>query len=129
MANGVWLEYTAAGIELLAVVVVAGHILAGTVHYVYTAIRRAPDPSARYERYRIRLGRSLLLGLEILVAADVIRTVGFDHSPRGIALLGVLVVIRTVLSWSVAVEVDGCWPWQRGTNARGRVGTPLTRES
>jgi uncharacterized membrane protein len=53
-----------------------------------------------------------LLGLEFLVAADVIRTVAFALTPRNISTLGALVVIRTFLSWSVVVETEGHWPWQ-----------------
>jgi uncharacterized membrane protein len=58
------------------------------------------------------IGRSLLLGLEFLVAGDVIRTVALEMTPRNIEMLGGLVVIRTFLSWSVVVETEGHWPWQ-----------------
>ena len=57
---------------------------------------------------------SLLLGLEFLVAADVIRTVALELTPRNIGMLGALVVIRTFLSRSVVVETEGHWPWQPG---------------
>ena len=112
-----WLAYAAFGIEVLAVLLITGHILFGTVRYLRGALSgRAEDSRADYERYRLRLGRSLLLGLEILVAADVIRTAALDPTPRRIAVLGLLVLIRTFLSWSVTVEVEGRWPWQRRTS-------------
>jgi uncharacterized membrane protein len=58
------------------------------------------------------IGKSLLVGLELLVAADIIRTVTLDTTLASIAALGALVVVRTALSWSVTVEVEGRWPWQ-----------------
>ena len=65
-----------------------------------------------YRRYKMLLGRSLLLALEFMVAADVIRTVLLDLTAQGLEILGGLVAIRTFLSWSVTVELDGHWPWQ-----------------
>ena len=59
------------------------------------------------------LGKGLLLGLEILVAADVIRTVALEPTSENIAALGLLVVVRTFLSWSLVVEVESRWPWQK----------------
>lgn len=67
---------------------------------------------AAYEDYRRRLGRALMLGLEILVAADIVRTVALDNTLRSVASLGILVLIRTFLSWSLMLEVEGRWPWQ-----------------
>jgi uncharacterized membrane protein len=59
----------------------------------------------------------LLLGLELLVAADVVRTVALEPTLNNVAILGLLVVVRTFLSWSMSVEVEGRWPWQRRTDA------------
>ena len=61
---------------------------------------------------RDRLGRVLLLGLEILVAADIVRTVALEPSFQNVAVLGLLVLVRTFLSWSIVVEIEGRWPWQ-----------------
>lgn len=66
-----------------------------------------------YRTYRIRLGRTLLLSLEILVAADIIRTVAVELSLENLAALSLLVIVRTFLSWSLELEIDGRWPWQR----------------
>ena len=68
---------------------------------------------------RVYLGRSLLLGLEFLVAADIIQTVLIEPTLRGILSLGLLVVVRIVLGWSIAVEIEGCWPWQVAAIRRG----------
>ena len=59
------------------------------------------------------MAKSLLLGLEILVAADIVRTVALDPSLNAIAALGLLVLVRTFLSWALVVEMEARWPWQR----------------
>ena len=77
-----------------------------------------------YHYFRKHLGRVILLGLEILIIADIIRTVIVDQSPESVAVLATIVLIRIVLSWSLAIQIDGAWPWrkwaqqlsQRGTN-------------
>jgi len=61
----------------------------------------------------VRLGKALLLGLEILVAADIVRTVALEATLVSILALGLLVLVRTFLSWSLTVEIEGRWPWQR----------------
>lgn len=75
-----------------------------------------------YERLKVYIGKALLLGLEFLVAADVIRTVIIEPTREGILSLGLLIVVRIVLGWSIAVEIEGCWPWEvaRQRGARGR---------
>jgi uncharacterized membrane protein len=110
------IEYFAVGIELLAVAVIVVGIVWATYSYLTRRdVRRAED---RDVRYRERLGRTLLLGLEILVAADIVRTVALDPSPESVAVLGLLVVIRTFLSWALVVEIEHRWPWQRSAEPR-----------
>ena len=109
-------EWAALGIELLAVAVIVAAVVIlavrrGTVRFLFQL-----ENSSAFEDYRHRLGRGLLLGLELLVAADVVRTVVLDSTLTNIAVLGLLVLVRTFLSWSMSVEINGCWPWQ----ARGR---------
>ena len=65
-----------------------------------------------YVQYKVRLGRALLLGLELLVAADIIRTVALEPTLPNVMILAVLVVVRTFLSWSLVVEMEGHWPWK-----------------
>lgn len=106
-----WVEYAAVAIEVLAVVVIVVTIVFATVTYVLGRFWNAPHGST-YNVYRARLGSGLLLGLEILVAADVIRTVAFEPTIESAVVLGLLVLIRTFLSWSLVVEIEERWPWQ-----------------
>ena len=65
-----------------------------------------------YRSFRTRVGRFLLLGLEILVAADIIKTVALEPSFTNVGVLALLVLIRTFLSWTLVLEIEGRWPWQ-----------------
>ena len=105
-----WIELSSEGIQALAVVIIIVSIIFGFVRYVLQLVRRSPSSYSAYKRL---LGRSLMLALEILVAADVIRTVLLDLTAQGLEILGALVVVRTFLSWSLVVELEGHWPWQQ----------------
>jgi uncharacterized membrane protein len=116
-------EWAAVGIELLAVAVIVGAVIIlavrrGTVRYVFQL-----GKSGAYENYRNQLGRALLLGLELMVAGDVVRTVAFEATVTNVGVLGLLVLVRTLLSWGMSVEVEGCWPWQ----VRARSGPEIGR--
>jgi uncharacterized membrane protein len=92
------------------VVIVAGGVLA----FVYGAARlyqREPDV---YRRFRQQFGQTILLGLELLVAGDIVRTVAATPTLTSVAVLGAIVLIRTFLSFSLEVEISGRWPWQKG---------------
>jgi len=95
-------------IEVLAVAIIVGAIAYSPVLYLLR--RGGPDA---YRSFRVRLGRALLLGLEVLVAADIIRTAALQPTIANVVVLGLLVLIRTFLSWSLVVELEGRWPWQR----------------
>jgi uncharacterized membrane protein len=84
-------------------------ILAGIVVSVALVFR--PDPD-RYRAFRQRLGRGILLGLELLVAADIIRTVAVAPTLESVSVLALIVLVRTFLSFSLEVELTGRWPWQ-----------------
>ncbi|WP_345409910.1 DUF1622 domain-containing protein [Nonomuraea salmonea] len=73
-----------------------------------------------YQRYRKGLGRAILLGLEFLVAADIIRTVAISPTFASVGVLAVIVLVRTFLSFSLEVELEGRWPWQQGPPAARR---------
>ena len=90
-------------------VIVLGLALATTRFLV--RVRRGM-PTA-YQAYREGLGRTLLLGLEFLVAADIIRTVAITPTFRSVGILAIIVAIRTFLSWALELELSGHWPWQR----------------
>ena len=112
------IEIMADGIEALAVLVIVGGIVYGIVRY-FLHTRRKVDGA--YKRFKDRIGKSLLLGLEFLVAADIIRTVALNPTLQSVAVLGVLVLIRTFLSWALFVEIEGMWPWQRKTSNESSV--------
>ena len=80
--------------------------------------------SARRDAYgdlRKNLGRVILLGLEVLIIADIIRTIVIDQSVESVAVLGIIVLIRVVLSFSLEVEIDGMWPWNQWRIAPDRL--------
>jgi uncharacterized membrane protein len=92
-------------------IVLVGAVLALIPYCVRLALRRAT--SRDYREVRSRLGRAILLGLEFLVAADIIRTVAISPTISSVAALGMIVLIRTFLSMALQVEIEGRWPWQR----------------
>ena len=89
-------------------VIVGGALVAASL-----TLTKRGMPGSRYEDFRRQLGRSILLGLEFLVAADIIRTVAITPTPQSVAVLGGIVLIRTFLSFSLQLEMTGAWPWQR----------------
>ena len=110
-----WIELAALAIEILAVALIVIAIFYAMARYLAEVLSKPgskyiPD---RYQRLKTSLGRTLLLGLEILVAADIVRTVALDSTLEAVAILGLLVLIRTFLSWSLVVEIEGRWPWQQ----------------
>jgi uncharacterized membrane protein len=116
-----WVDFGALTIEILAVVLIVGIILFATASWLYSSLAHRDLIPQYYERYRLLLGRSLLLGLEILVAADIVRTVTSPPTIANLGGLGLLVLVRTFLSWSLVVEVEGRWPWEarRGAPTAG----------
>ncbi|MDQ2885371.1 MAG: DUF1622 domain-containing protein [Chloroflexota bacterium] len=99
------------GIELAgiaALIIGAALTFAKYVKYLF----QGGDTSAAYRDLRRGLGKAILLGLELLVAADIIRSVAIAPSFATIGVLGMIVVIRTFLSWSLELEINGSWPWQ-----------------
>ncbi|MCV7422493.1 DUF1622 domain-containing protein [Mycobacterium yunnanensis] len=93
------------GVAIIAVgAVVAGGVAVGRL------VRKSPDT---YRFFRETLGRTILLGLEFLVAADIIRTVAVTPNAQSVAVLAGIVAIRTFLSFSLELEITGRWPWQK----------------
>ncbi len=78
--------------------------------YLLSLVRRAHRPDA-YRQLRRRLGRAILLGLEVLIVGDIVRTIIVSPTVESVAVLGMIVIIRIVLSFSLEVEIDGVWPW------------------
>lgn len=107
-----WIGRGADAIEAVAVVLIAIYILIATMNWLARSVPRRQFTLESYNRFRASLGRAMLLGLEILIAADVIRTAALSPTLRNFEALGVLVVVRTFLSWSIVLELEGRWPWQ-----------------
>ena len=101
-----WIEIIGRGIELAGVLV----IVVGALWASYNALK---CPDKKYESFRMNLGRSILLGLELLVAGDIINTVAVDPTMESVTLLGVIVIIRTFLSFSLSIELEGTLPWKK----------------
>lgn len=110
-------------IEVLAVFVIAAAVMIALVVGARTAITVGTVPGI--EAIKRHVGRGLLLGLDLLIAADIIRTVTLEPTLENVSALGVLVVVRTFLAWSLVVELEGRWPWQLGRlGTRRPVGSP-----
>jgi uncharacterized membrane protein len=76
-------------------------------------VRRADTVQGAYPGLRRDLGRCILLGLEVLIVADIVRTIVVDPTMESVGVLGIIVVIRILLSFSLEVEIDGAWPWHQ----------------
>lgn len=109
-----FVEIAGDGAEIAGVALIIGGLVLASARYL---VVRNPEPGARYQRYRHDLGRAILLGLEVLVAADIVRTVAFTPTMESLLVLAMIVAIRTFLSWSLALELEGHWPWQRHARA------------
>ena len=101
-------------IEAVGVIVlVLGALLAFASSGRALVHRSAAARGSAYDELRRSLARVILLGLEILILADIIRTIVVDQTVQSVLVLGVIVIVRIVLSWSLQVEIDGTWPWAR----------------
>jgi uncharacterized membrane protein len=93
-------------------------IVVGILVATGQAFLKAPPAGLdRYMAYRQNLGRAILLGLELLVAGDIIKTVAVAPTLQNMAVLGAIVLIRTFLSFSLELEMNGRWPWQAKSTA------------
>ena len=106
-----WIERAAVFIESLAVLIIGVAIVTALARYlVRFFIDRGQGDL--YRELKVSLGKALLLGLEVLVAADIVHTVALEATLESVFVLGLLVLIRTFLSWALVVEIEGHWPWQ-----------------
>ena len=107
-----FLHEIASWIELMGVAVICLGILYSTGLYL-TRLTNRSEHKASFENYRANLGRGILLGLELLVAADIIFTITSELTWESVGLLGMVVLIRTFLSFSLETEIEGTLPWRR----------------
>jgi uncharacterized membrane protein len=106
----VWIEWVGGVLDLIGVVVIAIGLFIAALRYIFGFFSEAALDA--YQKLRQDIGRAILLGLEILVAADIIRTVAVTPTLESVAILGGIVLIRTFLSLSMQVEIEGRFPWQ-----------------
>jgi len=105
-------------IDFAGVVIIALGAVMGVILCARDLLRQERTVDA-YSRLRTFLGRSLLLGLEFLVAGDIIKTVAIEPTFDSVIVLAIIVLVRTVLSLSIDVEIDGHWPWEEARLASG----------
>ena len=123
------MSYEQAISQVVKVVEVVGAgimVLGGLGAFVVFASRvlRAHTAQGSYDELRRNLGRCILLGLEVLIVADIVRTIIVDPTIESVAVLGVIVLIRISLSFSLEVEIDGVWPWRRSQLDRSQDAAP-----
>lgn len=106
----------ARGIEAIGVLIMAVGVVAVLVRFGASLLVRQAR-SVGYEQLRVTMGRVILLGLEILIVGDIVRTIIVETSLTSVAVLGLIVLIRTVLSFTLEVELTGRWPWQKEPSA------------
>ncbi len=109
-------ELAARGLEFAGVAVILVAVAIATVAFLIAARR---DWREAYDGYRANLGRGILLGLELLVGADIIATVTAPLTFESVGMLGLIVLIRTFLSFALETEIQGRWPWRRAEAAGG----------
>ena len=107
-------EDTGKGVDVAGITIILIGVLASSVQFLR---RMRSDVGSAYGFYRVGLGRAILLGLEFLIAGDIIRTVATAPTFQSVGILGGIVLIRTFLSLALNLEVEGRLPWQRGRKA------------
>lgn len=101
-------------VDIVGVLVIASGAILATGRFLFSRHR---GPGQPYRIFRQDLGRAILLGLEFLIAGDIIRTVVVAPTLENVLILGLIVLIRTFLSMALQLEVEGRWPWQRAEEA------------
>lgn len=107
-----WLQRITRAVEVAGIAVIVLGAVGASAHFAWQVLR-AGFSCRSYEEYRANLGRAILLGLELLVAADIIGTVAVDPTLYNLGVLAGIVLIRTFLSFSLELEIEGRWPWQQ----------------
>lgn len=110
--------------DALGVAITMLGVLGALVGFAWRAVRPSEPPIDTYRELRRNVGRSILLGLELLVAGDIIRTVAISPTFTSVGVLAVIVAVRTFLSFTLEVELTSRWPWQKE-----RAGSTATRSA
>lgn len=106
-------EWAAAIVEIIGIGITAIAAFFAIIYFVYQVARGVPVAAA-YHKVRLLLTKGVLFGLEFLVAGDIIHTVAVELTFETVGVLAVIVLIRTFLSFTLELEINGRWPWQRG---------------
>ena len=106
------LHWTARGIEAVGIAIIVLGAAVSSLYFLWQLLK-AGVLAEPYQAYRANLGRGILLGLEFLIAADIIGTVAVDPTLENLGVLAIIVLIRTFLSFTLEVEIQGHWPWQQ----------------
>ena len=110
------MEWVVRGFEIAGVAILVGGSL---VAFVSAALGlRRGDGRAAYERARQEVGRAILLGLQVLIIADIVLTITVDRTFDSALTLGLIVLVRTFLSFSLEIELEGTLPWRRGSTGK-----------
>lgn len=118
-----WARLAATALEMLGVVVILLAVLIAAALYIRGGLATR-DWASAYDAARANLGRGILLGLELLVGADIIATVTAPLTVESVGLLAGIVAIRTFLSFALETEIEGRWPWRRHTPERSAPDAP-----
>ena len=105
-------EWSAVLMEMLGIFIIVALALYALI-FGATRLLKQDATEPIFHQFRQRLGRGILLGLEFLVAADIIHTVAVELTPKTVGVLAIIVLIRTFLSFTLEVELTGRWPWQK----------------
>ncbi len=119
-AEAHWIHVATTAVEVVGTAIIVVGAFGSLAVFLFQLGRRAAPRAQLVSQFRSSLGRSILLGLEFLVAADIINTVAIEPTVQSLLILAGIVLIRTFLSFSLEVEIDGRWPWQKpgpGTGA------------
>jgi uncharacterized membrane protein len=119
------LDFITRLIEVGGIAIIVLGILGASITVLWQVLHGRPGSEA-FGLYRSNLGRAILLGLEFLVAADIINTVAIEPSIQSLLILGGIILIRTFLSFSLEVEIEGRWPWERH---KGEAEAPTRRSA
>jgi uncharacterized membrane protein len=107
-----FVEYVGEGVEYAGIAAMVVGMAGALVAWLVSLVR-GDDREEGYVAFRNRLGRAILLGLEFLVAGDILRTVAIEPTLTSVTVLGLIVIIRTFLSFTLQLEIEGRWPWQQ----------------
>lgn len=114
-------------LEVVAIVLIVSALINAFVRAVLTHLRR--DADAAVAAFKHSFSRGLLVGLDVLIAADIIKSITIDQTLETAAALGVIVLVRIFLSWSLIVETEERWPWQPSATRHPSTSQPPTSQA